>query len=210
MLTLDSEQVSLIFDDYINGMPAGMLEKIRNDCLQDLASKKKGYKDRGYSVQLEKNMVYLAESTAFFYFYIALYLHSGEPRLFPADVANYVNDVRKSIIAPSQEITLDILKFIQNNSTDYDRDKQMSNRNWDSIRLLRLSDNVMQYDNELQYSYMFYQTTYVLSQNFLYGFLNNGELSACARTISKLEVVQIVRERVDMWASFCLSNIEIE
>lgn len=209
MATLDLGQVRFIFDGYFNAMPQEMMEKIKQGCLQGLNDKKQGFQGDAYLEQLEKNTIYLAEASAAIQLAIARYLSFGEPRLPQANIAGYVKAVRENSISPAQEITLQILNYIRNVADEYDTNKQLSNQNWSKARELRLTGNMAKYIDELEFSYVFFQATYVLSQNFLFGFLNDVELAACTTAIAPQEVIQTIRQRVDIWASFCLGNIQL-
>jgi hypothetical protein len=191
----NADQVRLFFDQWGNNLSLSLGDQLQASVKGFLSQKQQQYSGSAYLDQLEKNVIYLCEGTHNINLAMATYLVQGKPLLDPSAIPPFVEFIR---IEQAQKAMPFHWNFVHEgcNSCLVHNDHQK----YMALRCLRLAGMGEGYLEELEFSYQYFQATYMVSQNYLSAFLQNHEFASCARLIPFPEAEIVVNERVRLWS----------
>jgi len=196
-------QVRLLFDQVRNQMPPEVDDQIRSMAKEGPELKRQQYSGGAYLDQVEKNAVYLREGTMAVNAAITEYLMHGQPILSPEEIPAFLTYTR--VTRPQQTVLLH-LNFIRNGCSGCDVHDEHGP--YAAFRQLLLTGDSARYIDEMEFSYVYFQASCLVAQQFLVAMLSNYGLAGCARLISAWELAEVVQERVFRWTDVCLGNIQ--
>ena len=163
MLFREPIQVYSLFDDFGKAIYVNTSNDINQVVSQMLLEKQQSYLDQDYIEQLEKNVIYLCEGATQIKFGIFEYLLNGQPILNPDDVFNFVRS--KGISYETTQYHWDFVRYGCNGCKVHNQHGQ-----YEKLRNFRLSEAWMEYREDLEYSYQYNQTEFMVSKNFFVRF----------------------------------------
>jgi len=172
---------------------------VRTTALEWLAEKQRDYKGDAYLDQIERNAVYLGEGTSAVSFASAVYLCEGQPILRSQDeIFHFVFETRTEMPQAIMPFQVNFIRFGCNGCPVHDQHQR-----WAGLQRLRRMANRADYIEELEFSCIYYQMTYLVGQSFLSTLLANYDLAGIAAMIPLDQVFtvteQCVRMRTDLW-----------
>jgi hypothetical protein len=196
-------QVRLLLDQCGNEIFTKVGEQINSFCSRWLAEKQQSYRGDGYLEQLEKNVIYLQEGTRAVVQAIAHYLFTGEPLLRPEEIQEFDLSVRttRSLLTTPYH-----LAYLRNDCTGCPVHDE--HYRYLGLRKMRVCGDLVKYIDELEFCCRYFQATYMIGQNYLMAFLNDHALAGSTQLIPDEELMQIINERVTLWANICIGNVQ--
>lgn len=198
------DQVHLLFDQIGGEIYDKKGKQVKDEVKWWLNSKRQSFSGQAYLDQIEKNAVYLSESTHALCHAITKYLSTGEPIIPRDQVAAYTQYTR---INPSQYSQPYHLNYLRNGCMGCPVHSE--HKRYAGWRELRLAGNWSTYIEEMEFSYQFFQATCIVSQSYCIGLLRNPQFAGIGRRIPQQTLFDIAFFRIGVWASMCINNIRI-
>lgn len=183
----------------------GAAKHVRGVVATSFMEKKRNFSGDAYVQQIEKNAIYLREGTQALILAMVKFMWKGEPRLRPQKVADFVNATR--IIAAQQSMPYHLAYLQKGCVTCPVHDEHRFYQGW---RNMRLAGDRSAYLNEMEFSYKFYQATYVVAQLFLDTLLRNRQYAKAAKEMSPSELFESIEERVELWSNIMTGNVTFD
>lgn len=174
--------------------------------LQYLAEKQAMYQGSSYVEQIEKNAVYLLECSTVFVSTIAEYLCIGKPVLGESHIPFFVRSLRQQGLEMA-EWQLAFIRTGCNGCPVHSR-----HGIWESLRTMRRTASKESYIEELEFTYIYHQMMFMISQTFLEAFLKSSRLAGSASTLAidtlYATVEKQVRFRVALWSGLVRPEVQ--
>lgn len=178
--------------------------KIAKEAKEGPEEKRRQYPAASYLDQIERNAIYLREGTVSLMMAMVEYLHSGDPILPPERILDFVNMTR--VVRP-QQTTLLHLNFIRNGCVGCEVHDEHAP--YAQLRKMIVAGDFSAYREEMEFSYVYYQGTSMMSQYYLGTLLEHHYFARSASGIAPQELFAVVQERVYLRTDVCLGNVKL-
>jgi len=190
-----TDNLRFYLEKLINELEANGLEKTvrqyHRESLIYLLEKQRNYSGAVYQDQLEKNTIYLAEAGGQVIVAAAIWLWRGEPRLNPAAVPGFVDQLR----IPAQADTPLHLKYLREGCKGCLAHDQ--HRRWENLQNLRRTASHGDYIDELEFLMVYYQTRFRVLQSFMTALLTGTQWAGAARLLQPGTVAEVIENRIN-------------
>jgi len=181
-------------------------DHIKKTAEEGPTEKRKNYPAASYQDQIERNAVYLHESTLSLIAAIVDYLRSGRPLLRTPDQINAF--VAQTRINRAQQVTLLHVSYIRYGCAGCG--VHAEHAEYATLRRMVEAQDLATYIDQIEFDYVFYQASMMIAANYLATLLNHHELAGCARMLSSEKVRKVVVERLFLRTHGILDNIAWE
>lgn len=179
-------------------------DKIAKEAKEGPEEKRRQYPAASYLDQIERNAIYLREGTVSLMIAMADYLRSGSPMLPPDKILDFVNMTR--VVRP-QQTTLLHLNFIRNGCAGCEVHDEHAP--YAQLRKMIVAGDFAAYTEEMEFSYVYYQGTNMMSQHYLATLVQHQQFAGSASGIAPQQLFDVVQERVFLRTDVCLGNVKL-
>lgn len=173
-----------------------MRGELTESAVSYLVSKQMQHSGQAYYDQIEKNVIYLGEGAHFFLLMMTSYLCTGEPLVPASEVPSAAMSTRQYALESSSYH----LNFVRNGCRACPAHEDHSR--WEGLRQLRETAKRDDYIEELEFSCVYYQLKFLITNSFLQAMLASHMIAGLAALLPPKDVLAALHERAEQTVAY--------